>query len=192
MWPLEDAGKKGEQISRHDGSDLPRATADREERLFVRSVRRYQPSDVHTNVDPDHSQTADRAKFTLVPTVMPSVEQEDESRLKLCPDDHRRRVWRQTGLRADPSFPIAYHTGPQPEYHGLIFQQDNTKQHTTRIHMNYVTAYQTLPWPARSPNPFPIKHAWDMMGRRLHLPGNVDDNWRKFGKKYRRKPSGSL
>ncbi|GFX97103.1 DUF4817 domain-containing protein [Trichonephila clavipes] len=36
-------------------------------------------------------------------------------------------------------------------------------------------AYQTLPWSARSPDPSPIKHVWDMMGRRLHLPGYVDD-----------------
>ncbi|GFV50088.1 hypothetical protein TNCV_2354731 [Trichonephila clavipes] len=31
----------------------------------------------------------------------------------LCPDDHRRRVWRQPGTRADPAFTIAQHTGPQ-------------------------------------------------------------------------------
>ncbi|GFY33735.1 hypothetical protein TNCV_4594471 [Trichonephila clavipes] len=42
----------------------------------------------------------------------------------------------------------------------------------------------------------PIEHVWDMMGRRLYLPGNVDDlapdHWSKFGKKYRRRPSGHL
>ncbi|GFX43912.1 transposable element Tcb1 transposase [Trichonephila clavipes] len=41
--------------------------------------------------------------------------------------------------------------------------------------MNYHTACQTLPWPARSPDLSPIEHALDMMGRRLHLPGNVHD-----------------
>ncbi|GFV34600.1 transposable element Tcb1 transposase [Trichonephila clavipes] len=41
--------------------------------------------------------------------------------------------------------------------------------------MNCLAAYQTLPWPTRSPDPSPIEHVWDMMGRRLHLPGNVDD-----------------
>ncbi|GFU38503.1 transposable element Tcb1 transposase [Trichonephila clavipes] len=41
--------------------------------------------------------------------------------------------------------------------------------------MNCHTAYQTLPWPARSPDLSSIEHVWDMMGRRLHLPGNVDD-----------------
>ncbi|GFW57034.1 transposable element Tc1 transposase [Trichonephila clavipes] len=38
----------------------------------------------------------------------------DESRFQLCPDDHRRRVWRRPGQRADPAFTIAHHTGPQP------------------------------------------------------------------------------
>ncbi|GFX70693.1 transposable element Tcb1 transposase [Trichonephila clavipes] len=34
---------------------------------------------------------------------------------------------------------------------------------------------QTLPCPARSPDLSPIEHVWDMKGRRLHLPGIVDD-----------------
>ncbi|GFS51579.1 rab-like protein 3 [Trichonephila clavipes] len=38
----------------------------------------------------------------------------DESRFQLYPDDHRRRVWRRPGQRADPAFTIARHTGPQP------------------------------------------------------------------------------
>ncbi|GFW79398.1 transposable element Tc1 transposase [Trichonephila clavipes] len=38
----------------------------------------------------------------------------DESRFQLCPDDHRRRVWRCPGQCADPAFTIARHTSPQP------------------------------------------------------------------------------
>ncbi|GFX86199.1 transposable element Tc1 transposase [Trichonephila clavipes] len=38
----------------------------------------------------------------------------DESRFQLYPDDHRRRVWRLPGQRANPAFTIACHTGPQP------------------------------------------------------------------------------
>lgn len=140
----------------------------------------------------------------------------DESRFQLCPDDHRRRVWRRPGQRADPAFTIARHTGPQQgvmvwgaisldsrtplvvirgtlnaqryvddilrpvllpfllQYPGLIFQQDNARPHTARVAMNCLEACQTLPWPARSPDLSPIEHVWDMMGRRLHLSGNVD------------------
>ncbi|GFT28560.1 uncharacterized protein TNCV_429561 [Trichonephila clavipes] len=42
----------------------------------------------------------------------------DESRFQLCPDDHRRCVWRCLEQRADPSFTIARPTGPQP---GVMF-----------------------------------------------------------------------
>ncbi|GFX00095.1 uncharacterized protein TNCV_3080911 [Trichonephila clavipes] len=34
----------------------------------------------------------------------------DESYSQLSPDDHRRRVWRRSGQRADPAFPIICHT----------------------------------------------------------------------------------
>ncbi|GFT98111.1 uncharacterized protein TNCV_789301 [Trichonephila clavipes] len=37
----------------------------------------------------------------------------DEFRFHLCPDDHRRRVWRRLGQRADPAFTMASHTRPQ-------------------------------------------------------------------------------
>ncbi|GFV28871.1 transposable element Tc1 transposase [Trichonephila clavipes] len=38
----------------------------------------------------------------------------DESRFQLCPGDHRRRLWRRPGQRANPAFTSACHTGPQP------------------------------------------------------------------------------
>ncbi|GFS60024.1 transposable element Tc1 transposase [Trichonephila clavipes] len=37
------------------------------------------------------------------------------------------------------------------------------------------SACQTLPWPARLPAFSPIEQVWDMMGKRIHLPGNVDN-----------------
>ncbi|GFV07157.1 transposable element Tc1 transposase [Trichonephila clavipes] len=35
------------------------------------------------------------------------------------------------------------------QYPGLIFQQDNARPHASRVAINCLTAYQTLPWPAR-------------------------------------------
>ncbi|GFX78639.1 transposable element Tcb1 transposase [Trichonephila clavipes] len=58
---------------------------------------------------------------------------------------------------------------------GLIFQHDNARLHTERFAMNCLAACQTFPWPARPPDVSQIEHVRDMMGRRLHLPGNVDD-----------------
>ncbi|GFW78395.1 transposable element Tc1 transposase [Trichonephila clavipes] len=105
----------------------------------------------------------------------------DESRFHLCPDDHRRHVCRRPGQRAPILLSLLQATQAL-NYPGLIFQQDNIKPHTTRIAMNRLTAYQTLPWPARSPDPSPIEHVWDMMGRRLHLPENVNDLARQLDK----------
>ncbi|GFU22171.1 transposable element Tc1 transposase [Trichonephila clavipes] len=115
----------------------------------------------------------------------------DESRFYLYPGDHRRRVWRRSRQSADPAFTIARPTGPQQRV-----MLNNAKPHTTRVAMKCLTAYQTLPWPARPPERYPIEHIWDIMGRRQHLPANVDDLAgqleQKFGKKYRRRPSGCL
>ncbi|GFS72620.1 transposable element Tc1 transposase [Trichonephila clavipes] len=94
----------------------------------------------------------------------------DEFNFQLCPDKHRRRVWKWPGQRAEPTFTIAGHTDSQQ---GAL--QDNAKPLTTRVAMNGFKAYQTLPLPAISPDASPVEHVWDMMGRRLHLPGNVDD-----------------
>ncbi|GFU26224.1 hypothetical protein TNCV_5106411 [Trichonephila clavipes] len=45
------------------------------------------------------------------------------------------------------------------------FSEDKARPHAARIAMNYLTACQTLPWPARSPDLSSIKNVWDMMGR---------------------------
>ncbi|GFS48851.1 transposable element Tc1 transposase [Trichonephila clavipes] len=37
----------------------------------------------------------------------------DESRIQLCPDDNRRRVWKRPGQRADLAFRITRPTDPQ-------------------------------------------------------------------------------
>ncbi|GFU81960.1 hypothetical protein TNCV_516411 [Trichonephila clavipes] len=68
------------KFQRHDGSCRLRATADWEERLTVRSAvtasysslsTNQQTCDTYTRVHPQHSQTVDRAKFTLVMTTTP-------------------------------------------------------------------------------------------------------------------------
>ncbi|GFX32428.1 hypothetical protein TNCV_2173481 [Trichonephila clavipes] len=58
---------------------------------------------------------------------------------------------------------------------GPYFSEDKARPYTTRVAMNCLTACQALPWPARSPDLSSIEHVWNMMGRRLHLPGNVYD-----------------
>ncbi|GFS63126.1 transposable element Tcb2 transposase [Trichonephila clavipes] len=79
----------------------------------------------------------------------------DESRFVLGTDDNRVRVWRRTG----------------PFLNGLlgaIFQQDNARPHTATVAQDFLRHFQTLPWPARSPDLYPVEHMWDQLKR--HMP----------------------
>ncbi|GFV05226.1 transposable element Tc1 transposase [Trichonephila clavipes] len=87
--------------------------------------------------------------------------------------DHQRRVWRHPRQRTDPPFTIAHHTGPQPGV--VVCSFDNRTPLVVIRGTLQHSACQTLPWSARSPDISPIDPVWDMMGRRLHLPGHVDE-----------------
>ncbi|GFU18984.1 transposable element Tcb2 transposase [Trichonephila clavipes] len=52
---------------------------------------------------------------------------------------------------------------------GAIFQQDNARPHVAKTILDYCSAQhiQLLPWPTYSPDMSPIKHVWDLVGRRL-------------------------
>ncbi|GFT33567.1 transposable element Tc1 transposase [Trichonephila clavipes] len=41
---------------------------------------------------------------------------------------------------------------------GAIFQQDNARPHTARAAHDFLRHFQTLPWPARSPDLSPVEH----------------------------------
>ncbi|GFT11401.1 transposable element Tc1 transposase [Trichonephila clavipes] len=71
-------------------------------------------------------------------------------------------------------------------------RQDNARPHTTRVAMNCLPACQTLSWPARSPDFSPIEHVWDMVRRRLPLPGNVDDLARQLEQIWQEIPQDTI
>ncbi|GFX53456.1 transposable element Tcb2 transposase [Trichonephila clavipes] len=67
---------------------------------------------------------------------------------------------------------------------GAIFQQDNAPPHTARVAQDFLRHFQTLPWPARSPNLSPVEHVWDQLKRQIpsshsvhHLELAVQDLW---------------
>ncbi|GFV90283.1 transposable element Tc1 transposase [Trichonephila clavipes] len=68
----------------------------------------------------------------------------DESGFVLGTDDNRVRVWRR---------PKA------------IFQQDNARPHTARVSQDFLRHFQTIPWPARSPDLSPAEHLRDELKR---------------------------
>ncbi|GFV48598.1 DDE_3 domain-containing protein [Trichonephila clavipes] len=67
---------------------------------------------------------------------------------------------------------------------GAIFQQDNACPYTARVAQGFLRPFQTLPWPARSPDLSPVEHVWDQLKRQrpschsvLDLELDVQDLW---------------
>ncbi|GFW33398.1 transposable element Tc1 transposase [Trichonephila clavipes] len=51
---------------------------------------------------------------------------------------------------------------------GAIFQQDIARPHTARVAQVFLRHFQTLPWPARSPDFSPLEHVWYQL--KLQMP----------------------
>ncbi|GFW06195.1 transposable element Tcb2 transposase [Trichonephila clavipes] len=58
---------------------------------------------------------------------------------------------------------------------GAIFQQDNSRPHTARVAQDFLRHFQTLPWPARSPNLSPVEHVWDQLKWQMPSCHSVHD-----------------
>ncbi|GFV33731.1 transposable element Tcb2 transposase [Trichonephila clavipes] len=78
----------------------------------------------------------------------------DESRFVLGRHDNRVRVWRRPGA---------------------IFQQDNARPPTARVAQDFLSHFQTLPWPARSADLSPVEHVWDQLKRQVPSCHSVHD-----------------
>ncbi|GFU05072.1 uncharacterized protein TNCV_574291 [Trichonephila clavipes] len=58
---------------------------------------------------------------------------------------------------------------------GAIFQQDNARWPTARVAQDFLRHFQTLPWPARSPDLSPVEHVWDQLKRQMPSCHSVHD-----------------
>ncbi|GFT96053.1 DDE_3 domain-containing protein [Trichonephila clavipes] len=58
---------------------------------------------------------------------------------------------------------------------GAIFQQDNARPHTARVAQDFLRHFQTLPWPARSPDLSTVEHVRDQLKRQMPLCHSVYD-----------------
>ncbi|GFV37379.1 transposable element Tc1 transposase [Trichonephila clavipes] len=79
----------------------------------------------------------------------------DESRFVLGTDDNR--------VRCEGAL-VAFLNGLP----GAIFQQDNARPHTARVAQDFLRHFQTIPWPAHSPDLSPVEHMWVQLKR--HMP----------------------
>ncbi|GFT23031.1 transposable element Tc1 transposase [Trichonephila clavipes] len=117
----------------------------------------------------------------------------DESRFVLGTGDNRARVWRRPGERYNSPHTVLRHTArtagvmvwgakaydsrtfPKWSPRGKIFQQDNASPHTERVAQDFVRHFQTLSWPARSPDLSPVEHVWDQLKRQMPSCHSVHD-----------------
>ncbi|GFV67660.1 transposable element Tcb1 transposase [Trichonephila clavipes] len=68
------------------------------------------------------------------------------------------------------------HLGPFLNGHpGTIFHQDNARPHTATVAGDLLRHFQTLPWPARSPDLSPVEHVWDQLKRQMPSCHSVHD-----------------
>ncbi|GFU83338.1 transposable element Tc1 transposase [Trichonephila clavipes] len=58
---------------------------------------------------------------------------------------------------------------------GAIFQQDNALLHTARAAQDFLHHFQTLPWPALSPDLSPVEHMWDQLKQQMPSCHSVHD-----------------
>ncbi|GFY08523.1 DDE_3 domain-containing protein [Trichonephila clavipes] len=58
---------------------------------------------------------------------------------------------------------------------GAIFQQDKAHPHTARVAQDFLRHFQTLPWPAHSPDLSPVEHVWDQLKRQMPSCHSVHD-----------------
>ncbi|GFY29585.1 transposable element Tc1 transposase [Trichonephila clavipes] len=117
------------------------------------------------------------------------IERNNESSFQLCPNDYQRRVWRGPGQRVDPAFTIAYHTEPQPRVLGwgvisfdshtplVIFRGTLAAQRYIDDILRTVLLlfFALIKHFFGQPDLSSIENIWNMMGRRLYLPGYVND-----------------
>ncbi|GFS63850.1 DDE_3 domain-containing protein [Trichonephila clavipes] len=58
---------------------------------------------------------------------------------------------------------------------GAIFQQDNARPHAARVAQYFLRNFQTIPWPARSPDLSPGEHLWDQLKWQMSSCHSVHD-----------------
>ncbi|GFV16143.1 transposable element Tcb2 transposase [Trichonephila clavipes] len=61
----------------------------------------------------------------------------------------------------------------------FVLGTDNNRvrvwRHPARVAQGFLRHFQTLPWPARSPDLSPVKHVWDQLKRQMPSCHSIHD-----------------
>ncbi|GFT90627.1 transposable element Tcb2 transposase [Trichonephila clavipes] len=107
----------------------------------------------------------------------------DESRFVLETDDNRVRVWRLPGERCNSPYTVLRHTARTAGVmvRGAIAYNSRSTlivmrgTLTGQRNVDDIVRPHTLPWPARSPDLFPVEHERDQLKWQMALCHSVHD-----------------
>ncbi|GFX50995.1 transposable element Tcb2 transposase [Trichonephila clavipes] len=75
---------------------------------------------------------------------------------------------------------------------GAIFQKDNARPHTARVAQDFLRHFQTLPWPAHSPDLSLIKYVWDQLKRQMSSCHSVHESQLAVQNLWAHLPQGNI
>ncbi|GFV87499.1 transposable element Tcb2 transposase [Trichonephila clavipes] len=157
--------------ARKTGSGATRKTTRREDRRIMRQAF----------VDPTMTRSTIRADVgvAIVPQTI-SRHLAEANRISKRPfrafpltPEHRQLCLQWCQARS--MWNVTDWTFPKWSLRGKIFQQDNARPHTARVAQDFLHHFQTLSWPARSPDLSPVEHVGEQLKRQMPSCHSVHD-----------------
>ncbi|GFX43519.1 transposable element Tcb2 transposase [Trichonephila clavipes] len=102
---------------------------------------------------------------------LPLAPEHRRLRLQWC---QARSMWNVTD-RQKVVFSDEFRSFPKWSLRGNFPARDNARPHTARVAQDFLRHFQTLPWPARSPNLSLVEHVWDQLKRQMPSCHSVHD-----------------
>ncbi|GFX14777.1 transposable element Tcb2 transposase [Trichonephila clavipes] len=161
---------------------------DRSEKTTRREDRAVSTCGLHSDSFNDTSRRADAIVPQTIPRHLAEANLKSKCTFRAFPLTPEHRQLRPASTVVPSQINVECHRlAKGPFLNGLpgtIFQQDNARPHTARVAQDFLRHFQTLPWPARSPDLSPVEHVGDQLKRQMlschsghYLELDVEDLW---------------